>query len=259
MDVLSIDKECAGPYRAAENTQDIKRTRARLSTGSRTVRPISGATSSAPEQNAALSRISSGEDDHARFARLLMPHLGDAYSLARWITSNGADAEDVVQDACLRAFRAVGGVADDSARRWLLTIVRNTAYTWLRKNRPSTVLLFDDLDSVEAKQAIAGDVDCEEPETKLIAKVDAAGLKAAIVALPALYRETIILRDVQELSYREIAEVTGVPIGTVMSRLARARRRLITVLASNDITHDVHRKPEFGHSGDRVRRAASEL
>ena len=166
-----------------------------------------------------------------------MPHLGDAYSLARWITSNGADAEDVVQDACLRAFRAVGGVADDSARRWLLTIVRNTAYTWLRKNRPSTVLLFDDLDSVEAKQAIAGDVDCEEPETKLIAKVDAAGLKAAIVALPALYRETIILRDVQELSYREIAEVTGVPIGTVMSRLARARRRLITVLASNDITH----------------------
>ena len=107
--------------------------------------------------------------------------------------------------------------------------------------------MFDDLDSVEAKQAIAGDVDCEEPETKLIAKVDAAGLKAAILALPALYRETIILRDVQELSYREIAEVTGVPIGTVMSRLARARRRLITVLVSNDITHG-HRKPEFGHA-----------
>jgi RNA polymerase sigma-70 factor (ECF subfamily) len=188
-----------------------------------------------------------------------MPHLADAYSLARWITSNGADAEDVVQDACLRAFRAVGGVADDSARRWLLSIVRNTAYTWLRKNRPSTVLLFDDLDSVEAKQAIAGDVDCEEPETKLIAKVDAAGLKAAIVALPTLHRETIILRDVQELSYREIAEVTGVPIGTVMSRLARARRRLITVLVNDDITHHGHRKPELGHSGDSGRRAESVL
>ncbi len=187
-----------------------------------------------------------------------MPHLGDAYSLARWITSNGADAEDIVQDACLRAFRAVGGVADDSARRWLLTIVRNTAYTWLRKNRPSTVLLFDDLDSVEAKQAIAGDVDCEEPETKLIAKADAAGLKAVILALPTLHRETIILRDVQELSYREIAEVTGVPIGTVMSRLARARRRLITVLVNNDITHG-HRKPELGRSGDSGRRAESVL
>ena len=80
-----------------------------------------------------------GQDDHARFANLVLPHLGDAYSLARWITGNRTDAEDVVQDACLRAFRAIGGLADGSARPWVLTIVRNTAYTWLRKNRPSAI------------------------------------------------------------------------------------------------------------------------
>ena len=85
-----------------------------------------------------------GRDDHARFARLVLPHLGDAYSLARWITGRPADAEDVVQEACLRAFRAIGGVADGSARPWVLTIVRNTAYTWLGENRPSAVVVVED-------------------------------------------------------------------------------------------------------------------
>ena len=173
-----------------------------------------------------------GQDDHARFARLVLPHLGDAYSLARWITGNRADAEDVVQDACLRAFRAIGGLADGSARPWVLTIVRNTAYTWLRKNRPSAVLAVEDLEAVETAKAIRGDPDGETPETKLIAEADAASLHAAIAALPISYRETMILRDSQELSYREIAAVTGVPIGTVMSRLARARRRVIATLAA---------------------------
>ena len=97
-----------------------------------------------------------GEDDRARFTRLVMPHLGDAYSLARWITGNRADAEDVVQDACLRAFRAVGGMADGSARPWVLAIVRNTAYTWLRKNRPSAVVVVEDLESVETASADPG-------------------------------------------------------------------------------------------------------
>ena len=85
--------------------------------------------------------------------RLVLPHLGDAYSLARWITGSRADAEDVVQDACLRAFRAIGGLADGSARPWMLTIVRNTAYTWLRKNRPSAILAVEDLEAVESAQA----------------------------------------------------------------------------------------------------------
>ena len=175
-----------------------------------------------------------GHDDHARFARLVLPHLGDAYSLARWITGSRADAEDVVQDACLRAFRAIGSIGDGSSRPWVLTVVRNTAYTWLRKNRPSAVLVVEDLESVETALANLGDPDAETPETTLIAKADAACLQAAIAALPTAYRETLILRDVQGLSYREIAEVTSVPIGTVMSRLARARRRLIAILAKND-------------------------
>ena len=178
--------------------------------------PIDGENDMAPSQ-----------DDHARFARLVLPHLDDAYSLARWITGNRADAEDVVQDACLRAFRAIGSVGDGSARPWVLTVVRNTAYTWLRKNRPSAVLAVEDLEDVETANAKPGDPDSETPETALIARADAASLQAAIMALPTAYRETMILRDVQGLSYREIGEVTGVPIGTVMSRLARGRNRVI--------------------------------
>jgi RNA polymerase sigma factor (sigma-70 family) len=174
--------------------------------------------------------IPPGGDDHARFSALVLPHLGDAYSLARWITGSRADAEDVVQDACLRAFRAIGGFAGGNARPWVLTIVRNTAYTWLRKNRPSAVLVVEDIEGVEAAQANPGDPDHETPETALIAKADAARLEAAIAALPASYRETLILRDVQGLSYREIAEVTGVPIGTVMSRLARGRDQVIKTI-----------------------------
>jgi RNA polymerase sigma factor (sigma-70 family) len=174
-----------------------------------------------------------GQDDRARFATVVLPHLGDAYSLARWITGSRTDAEDVVQDACLRAFRAIGGLADGSARPWLLTIVRNTAYTWLRKNRPSAILAVEDLEAVESAQAVPGDPDSETPESALIAKTDAAALEAAIAALPMPYRETMILRDVQGLSYREIAEVTGVPIGTVMSRLARGRNRVLKTIRRN--------------------------
>jgi RNA polymerase sigma factor (sigma-70 family) len=171
-----------------------------------------------------------GGNDHVRFSALVLPHLGDAYSLARWITGSRADAEDVVQDACLRAFRAIGGFKGGDARPWVLTIVRNTAYTWLRKNRPAAVVVVEDLEGVEAAQANPGDPDHETPETALIAKADAACLQAAIAALPASYRETLILRDVQGLSYREIAEVTGVPIGTVMSRLARGREQVINTI-----------------------------
>jgi RNA polymerase sigma factor (sigma-70 family) len=115
----------------------------------------------------------------------------------------------------------------------VLTIVRNTAYTWLRKNRPSAILAVEDLEAVESAQAIPGDPDGETPESVLIAKTDVAGLEAPIAALPMPYRETMILRDVQGLSYREIAEVSGVPIGTVMSRLARARNRVIKNIKGN--------------------------
>ena len=173
-------------------------------------------------------------DDDSLFANVVLPHLGDAYSLARWLTGNRADAEDVVQDACLRAFRAVGGFAGGSARAWMLTIVRNCAYAWLRKNRPAAVVPVEDLESAEAAQARPGDPETETPETALIAKADGARLAAAIAALPDPFRETLVLRDVQGLDYREIAEVTGVPMGTVMSRLARARGRLIATLGRNE-------------------------
>jgi RNA polymerase sigma-70 factor, ECF subfamily len=171
-----------------------------------------------------------GDDENARFASLVLPHLAEAYSLARWLTRNGADAEDVVQDACLRAFRAVGSFAGGSARAWTLTIVRHSAYAWLRKNRPAALVAVEDLEAAESAQANPGDPNAETPETELIAKTEAAQLEAAIAALPAPFRETLVLRDVQGLDYREIAEVTGVPMGTVMSRLARARRRLIATL-----------------------------
>ena len=170
------------------------------------------------------------EDDQARFASVVLPHLADAYALARWLTGDRADAEDVVQEACLRAFRGIGGFAGVNARAWVLTIVRHAAYTWLGKNRSASLVMVDDLEAVEQKQSGAGaafEQAPQTPEAELIAKADARRLEAAIAELPVPFRETLVLRDVQGLDYREISEVTKVPIGTVMSRLARARRRLM--------------------------------
>lgn len=172
----------------------------------------------------------SGLDDHARFRSIVMPYIDEAFRLAHWLTGNRTDAEDVVQDASLRAFRAIREFAGGNARAWLLSIVRNTAYSWLRKNRPTTVLTVEDIEAVELENAKPGDPNGETPEAALIAKVDAGQLRAAIAALPTPFRETLVLRDIEGLDYREIAEATDVPIGTVMSRLARARRRLIAAL-----------------------------
>jgi RNA polymerase sigma-70 factor (ECF subfamily) len=174
-----------------------------------------------------------GLDDNARFAHVVMPYIDDAYRLAHWLTGNSSDAEDVVQDASLRAFRAIRGYAGGSARAWLLSIVRNTAYSWLRKNRPTAVVTVDDLEAVELAQANPGDPDAETPETTLFARIDAEQLRAAIAALPAPFRETLVLRDIEGLDYREIAQTTEVPIGTVMSRLARGRRRLTETLSGS--------------------------
>jgi RNA polymerase sigma-70 factor (ECF subfamily) len=171
-----------------------------------------------------------GDDDKTRFARIVLPHLADAYSLARWITGNRADAEDVVQEASLRAFRAIWNV-DANPRAWMLTIVRNTAFTWLRKNRPAALVVVEELEELADAQSAAGVIDADTPETAFIAKAESAQLEAAIAGLPTVFREVLVLRDIHGLSYREIAEVTGVPIGTVMSRLARGRGRLIDLLA----------------------------
>lgn len=174
----------------------------------------------------------SGLDDNARFRSVVMPHIDEAYRLAHWLTGNRTDAEDVVQDASLRAFRAIREFAGGNPRAWLLSIVRNTAYSWLRKNRPATVVTVEDLAAVELEQSNPSDPNSDTPEAALIAKVDTEQLRAAIAALPSPFRETLVLRDVEGLDYREIAEATEVPIGTVMSRLARARRRLISTIGN---------------------------
>jgi RNA polymerase sigma factor (sigma-70 family) len=174
----------------------------------------------------------SGLDDNARFRSVVMPHIDEAYRLAHWLTGNRTDAEDVVQDASMRAFRAIRNYAGGSARSWVLSIVRNTAYSWLHKNRPAAVVTVEDLEAVEVEQANPGDRDADNPEATLIAKADADQLRAAIAALPTAFRETLVLRDIEGLDYREIAQATEVPIGTVMSRLARARHRLIAALTS---------------------------
>jgi len=192
------------------------------------VGPTRAATvSSAPQQGAAVNRISSG-DANARFRSVVLPHLDDAYTLAHALTGSRADSQDVVQVACLRALRGIGNFSNGNARAWVLTIVRHTAYSWLHKNRPATLVPVDDIEAVKHTQSI--ELEIETPETALIAQDDATLLKAAIARLPAPLRETLVLREVQELSYREIAEVTGVPIGTVMSRLARARGRIISIM-----------------------------
>ena len=177
-----------------------------------------------------------GEDNKARFDAVVVPHLAEALALARWLASNRADAEDIVQEACLRAFRGIDTFSGVSARAWVLTIVRRTAYSWLSKNRISGFVAVDDLNPRERTRAEhGGDGDTTNratPEAELIAKADAARLESAIAALPVEFRETFVLRDIQGLDYREIAEVTGTPLGTVMSRLARARRRLVDAVGT---------------------------
>jgi RNA polymerase sigma factor (sigma-70 family) len=180
----------------------------------------------------------SGENEKALFARVVLPHLGDAFALARWLTGDRTDAEDVVQDACLRALRGIGGYSGGNARAWVLTIVRHTAYSWLGKNRPAALVVTDDLEAVERAEFSRGGSGGAEtaeptPEAALIARADAARLEAAIQTLPPPFRETLVLRDIQGLDYKQIAKVTGVPIGTVMSRLARARQRLMAMIAKD--------------------------
>lgn len=158
-----------------------------------------------------------------RFAQLVLPHLNAAYNLARWLVRDGRDAEDVVQDALLRALRHFDGFRGSDARPWLLAIVRNAAYAWLRARRPGELL---ELTADQLDTAMAADAPDQNPETGLIRQAEKRLLNEAIAALPLPFRETLILRELEDLPYREIARITEVPIGTVMSRLSRARRLL---------------------------------
>jgi RNA polymerase sigma-70 factor (ECF subfamily) len=158
------------------------------------------------------------------FEQTVLPHLDAAYNLARWLTRNDLDAEDVVQEAFLRALRHFNSFKGGDARPWLLTIVRNTFYTWRKHNRmPEEEALLD-----EEKHAVADD--SSDPETLLLRETDRQLIQSALRQLPKEFLEVIVLREFEELSYKQIAEVIQVPSGTVMSRLARARKRLVRLL-----------------------------
>lgn len=160
------------------------------------------------------------------FEETVLPHLDAAYNLARWLTRNQRDAEDVVQESFLRALRHFHAFKGGDARPWLLAIVRNTYYTWLKHNRlPEEELLLD-----EDKHP--HNEDSSDPERLLLQKNDRQILRSALRRLPREFLEVIVLREFEELSYKEIAEVIQVPSGTVMSRLARARRRLAAILSN---------------------------
>lgn len=160
------------------------------------------------------------------FEEAVLPHLGAAYNLARWLTRNDADAEDVVQEAYLRAFRHFGGYRGGEGRPWLLAIVRNTCYSWMQQNRASKLqIVFDE-------ETHTGRADYLNPETMLLKEADNELLRQGLEELPAEFREIIVLRELEGLSYKEIADVAEIPMGTVMSRLARARKRLQQSLAS---------------------------
>lgn len=165
---------------------------------------------------------------HTRFAEVFLPHLVDAYRLARWLAGSRSDAEDIVQEASLRAFRGIAGFDGANARAWTLTIVRNAAYTWLARNRGGAVVLSEDLNPAEQariEQSIE-DEGMATPEAVLIAKNEAEGIRRRMAALPPPFREVLVLREIHQLSYHEIAAIIDAPVGTVMSRLARARRAL---------------------------------
>jgi RNA polymerase sigma-70 factor, ECF subfamily len=162
------------------------------------------------------------------FEQAVLPHLDAAYNLARWLTRNECDAEDVVQESYLRAFRFFAGFRGGDARAWLMRIVRNTCYTWLHANRPlQEATEFDEtLFSPESRGP--------NPEEAVLRNDRSAVVRKALEMLPAKFREVLILRELEGLSYKEIADITGMPAGTVMSSLSRARDGLRQVLMSED-------------------------
>ena len=158
------------------------------------------------------------ENIATNFEEVFLPHLDAAYNLARWLTRDASDADDVVQEAYMRAFRFYDSFQGGDSRAWILKIVRNTCFTWLKKNRPKEIVY--DLEE-DRHEAVTGN-----PEAKLLEESDRLELKKLLEGLPAVFREIVVLRDLEGFSYKEISSITDVPLGTVMSRLARARKQL---------------------------------
>jgi len=164
------------------------------------------------------------QDKLARFEQSIMPHMNAAYNLARWLAGNDTDAQDVVQEAYLRAFKFLSGFRGGDSRSWLLRIVRNAFYDWLKRNRrEETATPFDEeLHSTGDEKGM--------PDTLLLEKADHELMRKAIEDLPLEFREILVLREFEGFSYKEIADTAEVPLGTVMSRLARAREHLRTLV-----------------------------
>jgi RNA polymerase sigma factor (sigma-70 family) len=167
--------------------------------------------------------------DDAHFQKVVLTHLDDAYGLARWLIEDRTDLEKVVEDACLSAIRGMGEHFTSKARIWVLGSVHRAAYQWLNTNPPIALANIEDPDNAENAQR--GEFDSEAPEMALRG-ASATQVVAAFVALPVAIRETIVLRDILGLSYRDIAEVTGAPTTAVMRRLAQARHRLLVTAAA---------------------------
>jgi RNA polymerase sigma factor (sigma-70 family) len=186
-----------------------------------------------PGSEHAAESLLTSKNDRELFDEVFLPHLAEAFRLAKWLTGNASDAEDVVQDAALRAFRGIRSFGAINARAWSLTIVRNTAYGWLLKNRPKAVVYTDELGGAEQRQLeleSAYTARSQTPEEIVLLKADIEDVRTALEKLPAHFREVIVLREMHQLNYRDIAEIVDVPIGTVMSRLSRARQLLLDQL-----------------------------
>jgi RNA polymerase sigma-70 factor, ECF subfamily len=184
-------------------------------------------------QQRASVPIVPNKDEREAFDEVFLPHMAEAYRLAQWLTGNASDAEDIVQDAALRAYRGIKTFGAVNARAWSLTIVRNTAYSWLMKNRPKTVVFANDLSAAEQQELEhegPQGTRVETPEEIALFKADAEEIQKALAQLQPQFREVIVLREINQMNYRDIAEITNVPIGTVMSRLSRGRQLLIALL-----------------------------
>ena len=164
-------------------------------------------------------------DKRARFERVVLPHLEAAYNLARWLTRNEHDAEDVVQEAYVRAFTFFDNFRGEEARSWLLAVVRNTCYTWLEKHRSQGP-------TVSFDEKVHAPGTASNPEQLFLRQSRNEELRAVVAELPLEFREVVVLRELEGLSYKEIAAVLSIPLGTVMSRLTRARARLLHSLSA---------------------------
>jgi len=179
-----------------------------------------------------------GSVQREQFTQLVMPHLDAAYNLARWLVRNPQDAEDLAQEAMLRAVRFFSGFRGGDPRSWLLTIVRHTCYSWLTRNRAAELAeAFDEeahsATTSEASVNAAGSSQYySSPEAQVIAQSEAGRLRRGLDSLPVVFREAVVLRELEGMSYKEIAEISGVSIGTVMSRIARGRERLREALGA---------------------------